>query len=458
MFGFYAAIRRRSWRWIAAPLLLGAGWFLLAVKVIIPYFAKDAKLYQEGFIFSIYYKHLGNTVFEMFRTIAVHPVATLAFAFGHGKIFYVVTLFQSTCFLGLFSPAVLLMAVPIFAQNLLSVAWTHAQINYQYVALLVPFIFVSCVWTLKKILDNKALYGYRHCLLSIFVATAMLSGFILEAPQMHVLRTVRSYRIDDMAIEKRKLLQMIPPHASVMATFQFLPHLADRKELYSLHLVSTGYKMCTNEKYVPPQGLQYVLADFNESLLVGSFFPQQAPDNIRRFLKEGNWSVWAARDDVVLFRKGDGKNILLTEEASAVDIKNIFNINFANQIEFLGYDKSKEEGSQSDVLPLVYYWRRLGSSNFPLGLFLQFIGSDGLVALEKVHLFGYRAYVPEAFPEGAVIRERHYVSIPSTLKKDTYEIRLGMFIIGDGQLLPEGKSDKVDGLGRVLLEKISLGS
>ena len=40
-----------------------------------------------------------------------------------------------------------------------------------------------------------------------------------------------------------KMIAAMPKGSSVVATFQFLPKLANRRDLYSMHLISTGYKM-----------------------------------------------------------------------------------------------------------------------------------------------------------------------------------------------------------------------
>ncbi|MFH0731401.1 MAG: DUF2079 domain-containing protein [Candidatus Omnitrophota bacterium] len=458
MFGFYGILRRRSLRWIVTPLLLGAGWFFLAVKIVIPYFAKDSNLYQEGFIFSSYYRHLGSTMLAMLQTTMVHPLAVLRFAFSRGKYFYPLFLFLPVGFLGFFSPGVLLMTLPIFAQNLLSSMWPHSQINYHYTALLVPFIFVSTVWTLKKNLGLKAGHAYRYFFLAAFLSVSILAGFFLEAPQLRIREYVRSFSIDDAARAKQRLVQSIPPNASVMATFQFLPHLANRKDLYSLHLVSMGYKMYTQTKYVPPEGLEYVLVDFNESLMVGSFFPPDAPANIRTFLERGNWRVQDARDDVVLFTKDGAKTDALCKPGSDLSVKSKFNINFADKIAFLGYDIIREHNASGNVIHFVYYWKRLGEAGHPLGLSLNFLGPKGDIIFQKMHSFGYRIYPPDAFPEGEVIQEHHYVSIPDNIMQGSCEVKMSLFVLGDGQILPVGQDERVDSLGRVILGKVRLSS
>ncbi len=93
MFGIYGLLRRRSLRWIVTPSLLGIVWFLAAVKGVIPHFAKDAQFYQDGFIFSVYYKHLGNSLPEMIKTIVLRPDYAAGYILTPGKLQYLSRLF-----------------------------------------------------------------------------------------------------------------------------------------------------------------------------------------------------------------------------------------------------------------------------------------------------------------------------------------------------------------------------
>ncbi|MDD5436424.1 MAG: DUF2079 domain-containing protein, partial [Candidatus Omnitrophica bacterium] len=203
MFGIYALVRRRPWIWVMVPSLLGLFWFFISVKMVIPYFARDAALYQEGFIFSAYYQHLGTSILEMLKTIILHPVTVLKFALTPGKVLYIFSLFIPTAFIGLASPAVLLMTLPIFMQNLLSSAFTHSQITYQYVALLIPFIFASAVFALKKF------SRHAKALLLLLILTTIAAGIRLEAPQLFFSRYLRDCRITDLARAKSQLVKRI---------------------------------------------------------------------------------------------------------------------------------------------------------------------------------------------------------------------------------------------------------
>lgn len=455
MFGIYALLRKRPRKWVLAPFALGLVWFFLAIKLIIPYFAKDVKLYQEGFIFSIYYKHLGKNIFDMSRTIIMHPLAIAKYAFTQTKILYLFQLFLPTAFLGFLSPAVLLITVPIFMQNLLSSAPTHAAIYFQYVALLIPFIFASTIYGCSKLLNCKSLQN-RGIALAGFLVIVIISGIFLEAPQLYFTRYIKAYQINEFIKEKDKMLRLIPKDASVIATFQFLPKLAHRYDLYSMHLVSSGFKMYTNIEYKPPSNLEYALIDFNEPLMLGSFFPSGAPANIRSFLENGNWRVLKALEDVVLFKKDYQNGHKLCDIVQSSKVENLINANIDNQVVLLGYDVARDSSSKGQILHFVYYWKRISEINNHLGFFMRFLDSRGNVIFNKWHPFGYRVYTPGSFPDSQIIREQHYILVPSFAEKGIYSVRAGLFYLENGQILPVLDKDKADNFGQIILGDIAI--
>ena len=456
MFGFYAALRKRSLKWVLAPLILGASWFLLAVKLVIPHFAKDAKLYQEGFIFSVYYRHLGSTMSEMVKTIVMHPVAVARFALTPPKLAYIFQLFVPVAFFSLFSPGFLLMTIPIFMQNLLSSVATHSRINYQYVATLIPFIFASAVFAFKNLLHHKTFFLKRHILLGIVLSFSIGSAFALGAPQVYFLKYFSACKFRDLERAKTHLVHEVPNGASVIATFQFLPRLANRYDLYSLHFVATGFKMYTNARYVPPQNLEYALIDFNEPLMISSFFPPEAPDNIRGFLERGHWRVLKAVGDTVLFKKGDSTEPNLCEIVQNPKIENVLNANINDQILLLGYDVVNDEMDKGKILHLVFYWKRIADFDAPVSFFIQFLDSTGETKFIDVHTFGYRIYMPRNLPKDQVVREERFILIPQGAGNSSYSMRAGLFGLENGAILPVTERVKADALGRLLLGDVSI--
>jgi len=428
MLGIYALMRRRAKKWILFPLLAGAAWFLLSVKLIIPHFAKDAELYQGGFIFSHYYKHLGANLLEMAKTVIFHPVSTALFVFTPRKITYILQLFMPAGFLGLFSPLALLPTIPVFMQNLLSSAYNHSLIYYQYVALLVPFIFFSVIHSFAKLLRYKVIIRNRGALLCCFFGFVIFSGIYLQAPQFNIIKRIHSYRVDDLSRQKDRLVRLVPQNSPIVATFQFLPKLANRHDLYSMHLIAMGHKMYSNTRYEPPKDLEYALIDFNGPFMSSVFFPAQKAGNIRSFLEAGDWRVFEAFDDTVLFRKGYEQGHRLCEKVQDPRIDNPVNLVLRNGIILLGYNIVDDKISDSRILHLVYYWKKMEGAKPPLGFFIHFSNPSDNITFVKGHVFGYRVYLQDEWKEGQIIKEHHYILLPPGAGKNNYKINFGPFI------------------------------
>ncbi len=456
MMGIYSFFRKKSLKWVMVPVVLGGIWFFLSVKVIIPYFAKDTKLYQGGFMFNIYYRHLGNSMGDMAKTIIFHPILVAKYALAPHKLLYFLHLFGPTAFLGLFSPSILLITVPIFAQNLLSSYMVHAQITQQHSAILIPFIFYAVIYSFSKLLKFGNTLRERVILTGLFCVSAVIFGLYLGAPQLYLLKYIKEYRINELSREKNKLIKAIPKGAAVISTFQFMPKLAHRDNLYSMHLVSKGVRMYTDVKYEPPAELEYAVIDFNEPLMVSSFFPPQAPANIRSFLENGNWKVLRAIDDIILFKKRFTQGGSLCEfNDSYKKIQNEINANINNQIIFVGYDINKGNPDAGNILHLTLYWKQAGDIGDNKIIIIQFFDAFEKVALTKMHSLGYRIYPPKDWPKGKVLKEQYYMFIPSNVKRGlAYNVRLGAFSGSGGNILPVSDKAKTDSLGRIILGDI----
>ena len=454
MFGIYAFFRKKSKRWIFTPILFGAGWFLVALKFVIPHFARDAKYYQDGFIFSIYYSHLGKNLTEIFRTVFFDPLLMARFALVPVKIHYLFDIFSPTSFLSFLSPLVLLMAVPIFMQNLLSQAWTHSQIYYQYVAMLIPFIFASVVFAFRKLFRNGAIFSKRNILLGVFLFISVISAFRLNSPQVGFLRYIRAYRYTYREMAKDALVKEIPRSASTIATFQFLPKLASRHEIYSMHFIATGLRMNTKVKYEPPVNLDYALIDFNEPLMINSFFPAGAPDNIRTFLENGNWRILKAADDIVLLKRDYSDGPRICEIVQNPKIENVLNANINNQLLLLGYNVISDPGDSRNILHLVFFWKRTADFKIPAGLFINFFGTDGKIGFSSIHMFGYRIYMPEFFPKDQIVKEERFILFPDGARNKAYTMKAGLFNLESRAILPVVGGERTDELGQLPIGEV----
>src|SRR3989338_62736 len=431
MIGVYGLVRRRSARWTLLPMALGAAWFIISIGILIPMFAKSmkVKLNSEGYMFMELYRHFGEGIFGITKGILSEPFDAIKFAFTPGKLSYLAQIFAPLAFTPLLAPSALMMAIPLFLQNLLSSKWTFTSIHYYYTALLIPFMFFASVLGIEKISRAAKPFVKKIDLKVIFLIVTVASSFFLRAPQVRLYDLFKGNRIDEYAEQKEKLLKQIPKDASAIATFQFLPRLANRYDIYSLNWLLVRDRMRASGGYELPANLEYAMIDFNEPLMTRSaFFGPSAPGNIRSFFEAGDWRVAIAFNDIVLFRKGYNKGPRLCEAILNPKIQYPMNVDLDKEIVFLGYDIVDDNIQDSRLLHMVYYWKRIKGSSRPTIFFIQFSDANRNVKFQNQHVFGYRAYLRDEWKEGQVVKEHHYILIPSGMEKGDYGISFGPFV------------------------------
>lgn len=239
-------VSSRQWLFFSVlPIVLGLGWLLLCVAVLVPLFRTDGSfLYIK-----VIYGWLGDTPGDMMRRLLTDPLYVLHYVFGPPKgldrLRYLLEMFLPFAFLPLLAPKRLLPTVPIFALNLLSnTPQLHASTHYHYQSLIIPFMITAAVEGLRFVLDArretrddssdlrpssfvfrpKTLYSLVGLLL---LALACNIGF--RNPLMSLLTRHVAYERNQAA---RELLQLVPADAAVAATNSLGPPLAQREQLY----------------------------------------------------------------------------------------------------------------------------------------------------------------------------------------------------------------------------------
>jgi hypothetical protein len=135
---------------------------------------------------------------------------------------YLTGLLLPVGFVPLAAPAALVMAAQL-PLNLVS-SWPYAhEIRYHYVALVIPFVFLSVIGCLGRYPTGSL--GRR--LLGGLVLAGALAGQVLYAPPWLAGRgdPGRSRDLD-------ALLGLIPPTLSISTDHAFLPHLCERRQLF----------------------------------------------------------------------------------------------------------------------------------------------------------------------------------------------------------------------------------
>lgn len=226
---------------LALTVLLAAFWFMISVVVIIPYFNPVHRYFPIAGHWG------GNSVTDL---ITVDPLLKSAFLFE---------LFSPLGFLSFFSPGILLTAAPAFVGILYSKYMVYT-IAFWHQALLIPAIFVSCIFGVKKFVTKNGYTGrWTENRIYGYILICSIVSFLVFTPSP--LSPVSIYREDYTITQHHKILDdaisLIPPDASVATQNDLGSHLAHRFELY------TDYR----------PGVEYILIDRRTLPLWDSFEP-----------------------------------------------------------------------------------------------------------------------------------------------------------------------------------------
>jgi len=346
-FGLYAILDRRDARFGLLPAIVGFGYWIVAVFLIIPALANG-----HGFLWQVNYTWLGENTRAIVATVVTHPLYTAQGVFTLEKGRYLAQLLWPLAFLPLLRPRLLLIPAPILALNLLSGELVQFDLFHQYQALIIPFLFIGAIeglailraaegsarlWRLGVLVvaatvaailllpiwpgsadDRNGLLPTMHplvwpILLALLLAPAALGALIQRWPQasrtvpvalaglavlmllQHLtlgsepLRFVKNPHASPRLAAAQAVIALVPPDAPLAVTSQLGIQVPMRRYLY--HFPG-------NSSYDPALVARaaYVIGDRQRDN------GREATD-IAALVKSGRWQIIADRSDFVLLRQ-----------------------------------------------------------------------------------------------------------------------------------------------------------
>jgi uncharacterized membrane protein len=220
--GVYAAARKRPR--LGGLLVAGAlAYVAVLMTWVFPAFVPEGYVYSNRF-YGDFSPDLPRAILYLAR-----PDHLAARLLTPGNGLYLAGLFVPVAFLPLLAPGILLLGVQL-PLNMVS-SWPYArEIQYHYVAPVVPFVFLALVRALEKASSHR-----RAALAAL--AAGIAAGQVFFASPWLLPRPDRDWWRGRAADVRERhdvtaLLARIPPEAAVSAHYRFLPHLARRARLY----------------------------------------------------------------------------------------------------------------------------------------------------------------------------------------------------------------------------------
>ncbi len=453
-FGIYAFFKKRSLKWWLLPLLGGCVWFAAVVGWIMPHFNKNTVQ------FVTIYGHMGNSLPEIIGFIISRPLDVLKMMLSAQKLKFLFQLFAPLCFFPLLDWHILISGL-LFVQHLLSSRSPEYMIEYHYDAEIMPFVFISAIYGIKRFMNWPIVkINFRSSLIGALIIAISITCAVSFGPFVEI--AVNKYKTtkDVWDLQKERFLEMVPDDASIVATFEFLPMLSNRKELYSFHHVVHGFYTLSRVPYRLPENVEYALLDVNDPIGVNVFYKRgRSEANIAAFLNSKHWGIVDILDNIVLLKNNHNSDTqffkIMKEEP---DIRFRLNALIDNEISLLGYNIDKTlsiKGGNS--VELRFFWKALKKVEKDYRMIIEIDDAHGNMRYQTIRPLCYRILPSYMWAQNSIIQENYQLFIPSDMEKERFTVNIKMIDADTdntvGLLLNDQKGEKVSLQRLTILKK-----
>ena len=210
VFGIYACVIEKKWRFGLPTMLISLIWAIVAIKIIIPYSFPDG---VQPSRFLGRWSQYGQTYGDVAWGVLSDPSAIL------GKRFFknVWKLFSPLGFLPLANLGVSVLAVPPLLLNSTSNFDMQQSLSVHYALPILPFLFIALIGGMKNIFNT---FPQRQKWLM-----ALFSLYLLIMNVKFYLLFFESFAIAPHDVIGHRLLTYIPENVTIAAQTSIIPHL-----------------------------------------------------------------------------------------------------------------------------------------------------------------------------------------------------------------------------------------
>jgi uncharacterized membrane protein len=325
LIGFWIAVRNGQRQFGAIVAVLGVGWSLVALKVVVPHFNGGDSSYWGRYVPPGFY---GSNIVTQSDTVKFwlhHPDLVRDNLTSEAKLSYLHRLLFPAGYLSLLSPLTFLIGLPSLALILLSYEPHMYGGLAHYSAELVPVTIVSAIlgveW-LAKTVAPRIHVPFRYmvlgcCAYVLFASVVnhrvngfspLASNFAMPAETAH-----------DLLVDRA--LSIIPTGASVSAQDNLNAHLSDREQVFLYPDLDGNRVQYIVLDATEPTGSVLKPCDLSVQVTgvnaacndaVGNAVaPAKAIDN-NALLRNGKWTIVFADDGILLLKHHVSGGPLLT--------------------------------------------------------------------------------------------------------------------------------------------------
>ncbi len=281
--GVWYALARGQRRAGAVIAVLGAGWSVVAVKVIVPAFLDTQSIYYAQ------YESVGGSPGGIVKTFFTDPAAIVSKLFSSDNLHYWIWL--AVPLLGLFvlAPWISAVALPCLLVNGLSDRPTMSDPRFHYVAGLLPFLVAGVVLGLVRLSPSQRTRA-AVAVLGVSAVTLFAFGPIPGGPTRGLHAAVMPARHVDAL---RAAVALVPDGAPVTTTNAVGASLSARRYVYSVPMLGRS---------------EWAVIDMWNAWMWdgrrgGATYPERLSAFRESLAQRPGWKKIFEEDDVLVFRR-----------------------------------------------------------------------------------------------------------------------------------------------------------
>ena len=263
-------------------------YFVLVIRVMIPALTDGGVFYEK------FFGELGSGALEIIANAIRQPSLVVAAFRDHDALGYLRDLLLPFAFVPLAGPTPLLVGLPQFVANMLSVQFSHGvRVHYAAVPLAaVSLALVEGLSRLKRIgLRRFALGGVAALTATTSVLWGLLPwGIPYDQGNWSLEPSSRAATFDGA-------LSFPGSDDAVVATFNLVPHLTHRRHIYTFPNPWAASNWGTGVE--PPPDPSFI-----DWLVIDRSTLGELTDDFERILAEERWEIVFERDSIVVARRG----------------------------------------------------------------------------------------------------------------------------------------------------------
>ncbi len=299
MLGLWMVVRGRGRRAGAALAAASLAWVAVAVLVIIPHF-NDGR----GSAFVGRYATLGEDGGDVAATVLTRPWEAAEVLASYDRLSYLVALLAPLAFLSLAAPLLAAGALPEVLINALSDWFPQYSIEFQYVAVIVPFLVAAAILGLAGLRArgrpawSARLLERDGAVAAAWVGVVLLSGVYLGplpwwsgVPVAGSDERIEQYRVEAHARAAARAVALIPGDAPVSAGNLLGAHLSQRARILTFPALGDA---------------EWVVVDRRRPYLRDRLAPVAHAAEVARLRARPDMRLVFEEDGVMLFRRVPG--------------------------------------------------------------------------------------------------------------------------------------------------------